>query len=138
MAVGISSIFPSLKAMSEHQYKLRLMCVQCMDTAEAIIGGTNSRTDHPGTLGIGMQKWIVSKGTLIRAAFFLDSLKHIYRAEAEEGISLVEMAYVLTREKWDASTATVAPITSESLLTSEYVTGAAVAVEASHFSRVST
>ena len=124
MAVGISDVFPSLGYMSQQGYQLRLIGVQCMDKAENIIVGTNSRRDHLGNLGIGMQKWIVSKGTLIRAAFFLDSLKHIFRAEEAGGFSLVEMAMMVTREKWDSKDSTVTSIDREALLGSKYVADA--------------
>jgi hypothetical protein len=124
MAVGISHLFPSLQSMSELQYKLRLMAVQCMDTPENIVVATNSRTAHLGQMGLAMQKWIVSKGCLVRGAFFLDSMQHIFQAEAREGFSLVEMAFMMTRAKCDSGECSLAQITSEDLLASKFVTEA--------------
>jgi len=122
MVVGNKkSLFPTLKAMGDYGYKLRLMSVQCMDTAENIVVGTNSRRGHPGQMGLGMQKWIVTKGCLIRSAFFLDSLKCLFRRQEEEGVSLVEQAVVMTRLNWDSSKSTRTEIKSETLLASKFV-----------------
>jgi len=122
MAAGNEkSLFPTLKAMGEYGYKLRLMSVQCMDTAENIVVGTNSRRGHSGQMGLGMQKWIVTKGCLIKSAFFLDSLKCLYRRQEEEGVSLVEQAVVITRLKCDSPNFTRTEIKSETLLASKFV-----------------
>jgi hypothetical protein len=122
MAMGNGkSVFPSLKAMGDCGYKLRLVSVQCMDTPENIVVGINSRKDL-GQMGLGMQKWSVTKGCLVRGAFFLDSLKCVYRRAQEEGSKgLVEKAMVMTRLSWNTTEWSSTIVDSESLLASKFV-----------------
>jgi hypothetical protein len=121
MAVGNSALFPSLKAIADCKYKLRVVAVQCMDSAENIVVGTGSQKERSGQ-GLGIQKMLVTKGCLVKAAFFLDSMKCLFRREKEEGVvGLVEKVAVLTREKWDSTECTQKDIDSESLMASSFV-----------------